>query len=221
MKKLVILLSIFALMGVSMGALVSLDPWVMPMGRISFSAGNPTWAVRYGLLDFVEAGAAMKEQGGYMKFGFGNENFGVGLGIGTAFMFSNIFGSVGFKTDGLEIDVGGRLIQEPGSYDPREEQNPDLSMTFEGEISYLFSKEGNSKNKVGLYGIYISKDLKGTFEAFQSGVYISAMYKDVFFMPYVRLSGGIMFSYDGEPIALYKNFGILIDITTYFDIFKK
>jgi len=221
MKKLVILLSILTLAVVSMGALVSLDPWVMPMGRISFSAGNPTWAVRYGLFDFVEAGAAMKEQGGYMKFGFGNENFGAGFGIGTAFMFTNVFGAIGFKSGGLEIDAGGRLVQEPNSYDLREEQNPKLSMTFEGEVSYLFSREGNSKNRAGLYGIYISKDLKGTFAEFQSGAYISAMYRDVFFMPYVRLSGGIMFRYDGKPIVLYRNFGILIDITAYFDIFKK
>ncbi|MCD6450735.1 MAG: hypothetical protein J7L34_09565, partial [Thermotogaceae bacterium] len=202
MKKLVILLSVLVLVSVSMGALVSLDPWVLPMGRVSMSAGNPTSAVRYGLLNFIEVGASMRELGGYMKFGFTKRDFGGGIGIATFFDFTNIFGAVGFKMWGFELDVGGRLVQTSGF-----DSTADLNMVYEGEISYVFSREGNSESKMGFYGRYTASDLEGTFESFESGIYISANYKDVFFMPCVRLSGGIMFHYDGEPITLYKNFG--------------
>ncbi len=218
MKKSLILTILFATLLSSVMGIIYPNPWVLSMGRLEISLGWPTLALRYGLLDVLEVGGSVRESGGYIKLGYNTKNFGVAIGYSIFFGgYSSVFASVGVSMGGFQVSISGRFHELAYGTEPLH------GVELSAELLKLFSRQGNSTNYFGIAGNYF-QDVDGVESSeWNSGahVYFVSDYQNVWIFSILRLLGGLSFYYDGEPVSITKNFGVIFGISTFFDVFER
>lgn len=212
---------VFAL--IADAAVLSVDPWIMPGGRLSVTIGWPSLGVRFGLLNFLEFGGSVRELGVYMKAGFKLGSFGVGGGISMVpGMATAVFGSAGYQNEGFEIVGGGYVSQSVEVAASGKEYG--YAYSFSTEVWNLIARE---KNSIYRFGAFFRWSYERFWEEEMASVYEGALmiqgdFKDVWIFKGVILVGGLNFFYNGKDptIDLVNNLGVSFSITASVDLFK-
>ncbi len=217
MRRAMILMVLLILFGTMLGSYIAVNPWPLRGGRISLSMGYPTLGLRYGLMDFAEVGASIREEGGYIKLGYGMRNFAFSLGFATVgYESSNIFGALGLRFKGFELDLGAKYFQKMNYYEGEHENAYSLIL----ETSYLFPGSGNMENGFGLFGTFSSGLGDSNFTDMGLGFYVTGRFHEVWFFKRIDLMGGMGFKID-DSFDIFEDAYVIFDISTFFDIFKR